>query len=408
VTAREVLHRLLDRFRRGSLSRDLADELRFHQNMLERDHLVGGATPDDARRRGVIELGNPTYNIERARDMWSLGWVDDLMNDIRFAARVLRRNPAFSIAVVITLALGIGANTAIFSVVNAVILRPLPYADPDRLFSIWTVPASTPTDRNPTSYPDIRDWEAQNSVFTGIGAYAFNRFEVTGPDGTALVRAVIGSPHLYEVLGARPLLGRMPRADEDRVAVVAVSHRYWQDRFGGRPDILGAKINLGDSPYTIVGVMPPGFQFPSPDIDLWVSMYNMTVVGGGATGPWISNRGLRGYRSIARLKPGITAVTAERQMNDIQRRLGEAYPAQDAGISIKLRSIGEETTRGVAGGLWLILGATGFVLLLACVNVAPRISQRPPATPRVVSSPMDRSFIDIPASWAGYASPSRR
>jgi putative ABC transport system permease protein len=371
MTALELWNRLLDRFRRDSLSRELEAELRFHQGMLERDARLQGASAEAAHRAGVLALRNSTYNLERTRDMWSLGWVDDLLNDVRYAGRVVRHNPAFSLAVVLTLALGIGANTAIFSVVNAVLLRPLPYAEPERLYSIWTVPATSPNDRNPVSYPDVVDWEAQNTVFTGIGAYAFNRFELTTPDGSEVVRAAIGTPRLYDVLGARPLLGRMPRPDEDRVAVAAISYNLWQRRFGGARDVIGRPLLLNTTPYTIIGVMPAGFEFPGPDVQVWTSMYQITVgTPGGAANPWLTNRGMRGYRTVARLKPGVTPEVAERRMNDLHRRLAEMYPAENGGVTLRLQAVTEDNVRGIAKGLWLMLGATALVLLLACVNVA--------------------------------------
>ncbi len=156
----ELWNRIRDRLRRDRLATELDEELRFHQTMLERDHRLAGAADDDARRVARLQLGNPTYLRETTRAMWTFGWLDDLLHDVRYAARVLRHNVAFSFAVVLTLALGIGANTAIFSVVDAVVLRPLPYADPGRLYSVWIVPPSSRTDRYPTSFPDLTDWRA--------------------------------------------------------------------------------------------------------------------------------------------------------------------------------------------------------------------------------------------------------
>src|SRR5215471_7231933 len=175
----ELWNRLRDRFRRDRLASELDEELRFHRTMLERDRRVDGATDDEARRIAQLQLGNSTYLRETTGAMWTFGWFDDLLQDVRYASRVLRHNLSFTVAVVLTLSLGIGANTAIFSVVNAVILRPLPYADPSRLVSVWSAPVGAPSSRNPTSYPDLVDWQAQNTVFSAVGGYAFNRFELT-------------------------------------------------------------------------------------------------------------------------------------------------------------------------------------------------------------------------------------
>jgi putative ABC transport system permease protein len=367
----EALNRLRDRLRRDRLAADLDDELRFHRAMIERDHRALGLSEEEARRQGRLQLGNLTYLKEETRNMWSLGWFDDALADVRYASRVLRRNFGFTVAVVLTLALGIGANTALFSVVNAVVLRPLPYSNPDELYSIWTVPIQSPTDRNPTSYPDLKDWQTQSTAFASMGGYAFNRFEISSSDGVEMARAIVAMPSVYTTLGAKPLIGRLPRPDEENLAVVAISHRLWQRRFGGDPGVIGRTVVMNEEPFTIVGVMPRGFQFPTPDVDMWMSMYALAgSPGRPSNGAWITNRGLRGYRVVARLKPGVTPAAAEAQMNTIMDRLGEAFPEADGGTDIKLQSIRDDSVKGVQRALWLMLGAAGLVLLLACANVA--------------------------------------
>jgi putative ABC transport system permease protein len=364
----ELFNRVRDRFRRDALGRELDEELRFHQTMLERDAQALG--DPHAARRSRIQLGNTTYIKEETRAMWSLGWFDDFLQDLRYAGRVLRHNLAFTAAIVLTLALGIGANTAIFSVVNAVLLQPLPYAQPDRLYSIWTVPSGSPNDRNPVSFPILADWRQQNSVFEDIGGYAFNRYELAGSNGADMVRAIISTPSVYHVLGANPMIGRLPRDDEAQIPVMAISHRVWLHRFGGDRSVIGTKVILGDKPFTIVGVMAPGFHFPTPDIDLWLSLAAMSPPANGGPNPWITGRAFRGWRTVARLKPGVTAAAAESQMNDIMRRLGEANPNTDAGFNLKLQSVREDSVRNIQRALWFTLGAAGLVLLLACANVA--------------------------------------
>jgi putative ABC transport system permease protein len=359
MSFRELLARLRDRFRRDQLSAELDEELRYHRALLARD---GGDSPRS--------LGNVTYYKEEARAMWSLGVLDDLMHDLHYAARVLRRDTGFSIAVVITLALGIGANAAVFSIVNAVLLRALPYADPDRLVSVWTAPSGTPKDRDPSSLPDIRDWQQQATVFSGLAGYGFNRFDVTGPEGDTQLRAAQGTGNLYEVLGAQPLIGRMPRADEENAPVVAISYRLWKERFAGE-NVIGRSLRMNGQPYTIVGVMPRGFHFPSPDIDLWTTLsFIISSPRADGQNPWITSRGLHGYRVVARLAPNVTLPQAERALDELQHRLGEAYPETNAGIDIHLQSIRDDTIGKVQRGLWTVFGAAGLILLLACVNVA--------------------------------------
>ena len=383
--ARALLSRLRDRLRRGALAQELDEELRFHRTMLERDHRARGASAAEARRLGRLDLGNTTYLKEETRDMWSLGWIDDVLQDIHYAARVLRHNLGFTLAVVFTLALGIGANTAIFSVVNAVVLRPLPYADPDRLYAVWTVPVRQPNDRNPTSYPDLLDWQKQSTAFTALGGYAFNRFEIASSEGVDVARAIIATPSVYTVLGAQPLLGRLPVAGEEHAPVVAISHRLWQRLFGGDRGILGRITTMNERPFTIVGVMPPGFHFPTADIDLWMSIHPIADALRPGPNPWITSRGLRGWRVVARLRPQVTAAAAEAEMNTIVDRLGEAYPDENGGTDIRLQSIRDQSVGSVERALWLILGAAGLVLLLACANVAHLMLARTSARAREIA-----------------------
>jgi len=309
--------------------------------------------------------------------MWSLGIVDDLWHDVRYAARVLRRDRGFTVAVILTLALGIGANTAVFSIVNAVLLRPLPYRQPDRLISVWLSPAASPNDRNPTSLPDLRDWQHDATILDGIAGYAFNRFDLSGPEGDDQARAILATATLYDVLGAAPLLGRLPRPDEENVPVVAISYRLWQRRFTGNHEVLGRRIVMNQQPYTIVGVMPPGFHYPGPDIDLWCSLYSI-ISSPNDNGPnlWLSGRSFRGYRVLARLAPGVTANRAESALNAIEHRLAVTFPDADAGLNVHVQSVTEEALSGVARGLWTVFGAAALILLLSCVNVAHLLLER--------------------------------
>jgi len=357
---RELAARLRDRLRRDQLSAELDEELRHHHDLLGRNNA-------GSRR----SLGNVTYYREETRAMWSLGLVDDLLHDVRYAARVLRRDTGFTAAVVLTLALGIGANTAVFSIVNTVLLRELPYADPSRLVSVWTAPSGTPSDRNPTSLPDIRDWQQQAPVFSGLAGFAFDRFDADGPGGPIQVRGVLGTGNLYEVLGAKPVIGRLPRMDEERLPVVAISYRVWQEQYAGSPSVVGRMLEMNGQPYTIVGVMPRGFHFPSPDFDVWTTLYSITSLP-DAKGelPWVTSRSLRGYRVVARLAPNVTMTQAERAMNQVEHRLGQTYPTIDSGIDIHLQSLRDDTVGKVQRALWTVFGAASLILLLSCVNVA--------------------------------------
>ena len=357
---REIFGRLRDRLRRDELQADLDEELRHHHAMLER------AGPSSSR-----SLGNVTYYREETRATWSLGLIDDFLHDLRYAARVLRRDVGFSTAVVLTAAVGIGATTAVFGIVNAVILRPLPYSDPDRLVSVWTSPSGTPTDRNPTSLPDVRDWQQQATVFAGLAGYAYNRFDLSGPEGDTQARAVLGTGNLYDVIAATPTIGRLPRPDEERLPVVAISDRLWRERWAAAPGVVGTTIRMSGQPCTIVGVMPAGFHFPTPDIDLWTTLYSVVASPGpGGRNLWLTSRSFRGYRVVARLAPGVTMAQSERAMNVIEHRLATAYPDVDGGIDVHVQSVRYDALKNVERGLWTVFGAAALILLLACVNVA--------------------------------------
>jgi predicted permease len=360
---RELLARFRDRLHRDHLTAELDEELRYHRALLERD--------GDTDRT----IGNVTYYKEDTRAMWSLGLADDLLHDLRYAARVLRRDRGFTAAVVLTLALGIGANTAVFSIVNAVLLRPLPYRNAERLISVWTGPVGTPSDRNPASLPDLRDWERQAKSVTGIAGYGFNRFDITSSDGDYGARAIQATRTLYDILGATPLLGRLPRADEEGAPVVTISYRLWKEHFGGANDVIGKQIIMTHQPYTIIGVMPAGFHFPSPDIDLWGTLYSIMSMPNAATNPWLTSRSLHGYRVLARLAPGATAQQAEVELGGIQRRIGEEFPEAN-GMLIHVQSVKDDAVRGVARGLWTVFGAAALILLLACVNAAHLLLER--------------------------------
>ena len=214
-------------------------------------------------------------------------------------------------------------------------------------------------------------------MLDGIAGYAFNRFDLTGPEGDDQARAILATGTLYEVLGATPLLGRLPRADEENTPVVAISYRLWRQRFGEDPDVLGRRLVMNQQPYTIVGVMPPGFHFPGPDIDLWSSLYSI-ISSPNDNGPnlWLTSRSLRGYRVLARLSPGVTTQRAEAGLNAIEHRLAVTFPDDDGGLDVHVQSVREQALGGVARGLWAVFGAAALILLLACVNVAHLLLER--------------------------------
>jgi predicted permease len=290
-----------------------------------------------------------------------------LLQDVRYALRQLRKSPGFAAVAVITLALGIGANTAIFSVVNAVLVRPLGFREADRLVRIWHVPPAKSFPGLTTfsvSAANYLDWEGQNHVFDRMAIYDYRGFTLTGGDKPEQVDAVGVSSGFFATLGVQPMLGRVLSPEEDQPGlshVVVLSHRLWQEHFGANPDIVGHNINLDGQGYLVAGVMPASFRFPDV-AQIWTPM--------AWTDKERAVRGEHHYGVIARLKPGVQLTQAQAEMNTISSRLEQLYPADDKGWGAVVFRLHEDLVSDVRPALLVLLGAVTFVLLIACVNVA--------------------------------------
>jgi putative ABC transport system permease protein len=290
-----------------------------------------------------------------------------LLQDLRYTLRQLRKSPGFTAVAVITLALGIGANTAIFSVVNGVLLRPLEFRDPDRLVRVWHVPPAKSFPGMTTfsvSAANYLDWERQNHVFEGMAIYTFHGFTLTGSDKPEQVDACAATSGFFSTLGVQPMLGRVFSSEEDQPGhsnVVVLSHRLWQERFGSNPAIVGQNINLDGQSYLVAGVMPANFQFPD-FAQMWTPM------------AWTDKeRAVRGEHHsvvVARLKPGIDLKQAQAEMNTISSRLEQQYPEDNKGWGAVVVPLHDDLVSDVRPALLVLLGAVAFVLLIASVNVA--------------------------------------
>jgi putative ABC transport system permease protein len=289
------------------------------------------------------------------------------MADFRFGLRSLRRSPGFAIGAILVLALGIGANTAIFSIVNAVLLRPLPYEDPSRLVQVWHVPPAK-------SFPGITlfsvspanylDWQAQSTSFDSMAIYGGRSLTFGGKDQPEIVEASNVAPEFFSVLRARPLLGRIFTPDENRPGsnhVILLGYKFWRDRFGSDPNIVGRDITLDSQPYSVVGVMPEKFRFPS-FAEAWVPL--------GWTNEERAVRGNHNYLVIARLKSGVDVTQAKSELATISSRLEQLYPEDDKGWGATVVPLREQLVGDVRTALLVLLGAVAFVLLIACANVA--------------------------------------
>lgn len=295
------------------------------------------------------------------------------LQDVRYALRQMVKNPGFALVAVVTLALGIGANTAIFSVVNGVLLRPLPFQDPARLVRIWHVPPQQSFPGMPefaVSAANYVDWEKENHVFESMAILSYRFFTLTGSGKPEQIMASAVSPKFFEVLGVSPLLGRPLLPEENqpgRSDVVVLSYRFWQEHFGSNRDIVGRNLTIDGRNFQIAGVMPASFRFPDT-VQMWTPM------------AWTDReRAVRGehhYGVVARLKPGIDVKTAQAEMNTISARLQQLYPADDKGWGAVVIPLHEDMVSDVRVAMLVLLGAVACVLLIACVNVANLILAR--------------------------------
>ena len=300
----------------------------------------------------------------------------NLIPDLRVAFRMLRKKPAFAIAALLNLALGIGVNTAIFSVVNAVLLQPLPYTEPSQLVFIWdTARDKAEKLTYPVSSPNFRDWQENNNVFASMSAYSFDYFNLVGQDKPERLFAAYVSPNFLTTLGVTPALGRSFSSSEEQSSEVIVSNSLWKRRFASNPQLVGQPLTINGRAYTVIGVLPPEFQIPRQvslgvvamdDVDLLVPISVLA-----STEPaTVNERGRHFLTAVARVKPGIGIEQAGSTMTAIAGGLAQRYPEANANFTVHLVPVHEQITGSIRPALLLLLGAVGLVLLIACSNVA--------------------------------------
>jgi putative ABC transport system permease protein len=358
-------------FRRELTEKHLDAELRFHLEHRIADLVDGGMAPEEARRQARLEFGGLDQVKEECRDVGGSHLIETFIQDLRYGLRQLRRNPGFSVVAILTIALGVGANAAIFSVVYGIVFRPLPYRDPGRLAAIWEHWIDKPGRTMHVSLPDFKDWKAQNTVFDGLAAYGYNRYDIRELEGGGGVRAAMVTPFFFSLFGVKPYLGRELGPADDRERVVVLSFELYQRLNPSNENIIGRSLRLGDHEYTVVGVMPPEFRLPTPDVEMWMSFADIYSTSGSAgVANWVTSRHLHGYGVLARLKKGISSAQAQTQMNAIELRLAGSYPDDDKGIGVAIVPLRTQIIGDVRNALLLLLGAVGLILLIACANVA--------------------------------------
>ena len=359
---------------RRRVERDLDDEVRVYVDLLAAEKEARGMSEAEARRAALVEAGGVEPVKEQVRDVRGGALLDALAQDTSYGARMLVRSPAFTAAAILALALGIGATTAVFSVVNAVLLRPLPYPAADRLVVMLHRGV------NPVAPANFVDWRRQSTVFERLGAADLWSPNLTGGDVPETVKGLRLSADVFPMLGVPPLLGRalLLREEEpgqDRVAILG--YALWQRRFGGDAGIVGRTITLNGEAYTVVGVMPRGFSFPpfwATGTELWAPL---------ALGDRAASRTGQSLRVFGRLKPGVSLDQARAEMGTITARLESEYPGTNRNVVV--RRLDDAVVGDVRSALLVLLGAVGFVLLIACANVAHMLLARAAARQREVA-----------------------
>ncbi|HKW97871.1 MAG TPA: ABC transporter permease [Bryobacteraceae bacterium] len=367
---RRFLAQLVNLFRGGAAEREMTREIEAHLALLEENFLARGLPPDEARLAARQAYGGVEQAKELHRQARSPIWVEHIAKDVRYGARNLLRAPGFTTVAVLTLALGIGANTAIFSVVNAVLLRPLPYKDADRLVTILH------NGNGPVATANYIDWRDQSHTFTAVGAADdwtpnISSSSASDKNPPEHLYAMKVTQNMLPLVGVEPLLGRLFVAGEDRVGAeheVILSYRLWQGRFQGNPNILGRTITLDGDGYRVVGIMPAGFQF-APIWDMHPELWAPEAFGQN-----IHERDGNHLLVLARLKPGVTLAQARADMATVTARLEKEYP--ETNRKVRVTPFKENVVGRVETPLLILLGAVGFVLLIACANVAHMLLAR--------------------------------
>jgi len=352
------------RWRRKQREQDLIRELSAHLEAEAAEQSERGVSPEEAHYAAQRAFGNAALVKEELHEMWSWGFIERLLQDIRFSARMLRKNPGFAVFAVLALAFGLGANAAIFSVVDAVLLRSLPFRNSDRLVEVWEDASRFGFPRAPLAPANFVDWKRRNHVFEDMAALKGDLYALTGVGTPEQVEGSPVTANLFPVLGVSPILGRNFSAEEDRRGgprVVLISYGLWQRRFGGDSAIAGREIWLNNQKYTVVGVMPRGITFPEKS-EIWVPL---------ALGPReLAERDNHYLRVFARLKPGVTLAGAQREMADLAVQLAREYPKSNTNIGSTVVSLRDQLVGDLKLTLWAVTAAVGCVLLIACANLA--------------------------------------
>ncbi len=378
--------RLRSLLRRGRVESELNEELQYHLDRLVEAHVARGLSPKEARLAALRAMDGLEQRKEECRDARRVRLVEETVADIRYGLRTLRRDARFTLVAVLTLALGVGLNTAVFSIVRAVMLRPLPYPDAGRLVSLWEENSGGMPDRLSTSGSavggaaassritvapaNLADYRNRTTAFAGLAGYAITPANLIGNGSPERLWGESVTANFFHVLGVTPAHGRDLLADDDRenaTPVVVLTHEAWQRRFGGDPKALGRAIDLDDRLYQVVGILPPGFQSPS---QFGLAERLEFYVPAAYPKDLLANHADHEIRVVGRLKPGVTIVAAQAQLDVIAAALAAQFPDSNRSIRAAIASLGDDVVRNVRTSLLVLLGAVGLIVLITCVNVS--------------------------------------
>jgi predicted permease len=355
-------------------------ELRFHIEKLTEENIAAGIAPAEARRRAILEFGGQEQLKEELRDVYRIATLDNTMANCKSAIRFIRKSPAFSLAIILTLALGIGGNSAVFSAINAILLRPLPFPNADELMVLRQVDRKV---KNPWSFAApvrLEDWNRLNTTFQAVSGYYTSDVSETSSALPEKVTEALVAPRSLQVWGVSPAIGRDFTPQEERFggpSAVLISDRFWRRRFHADPNVIGKSLRLEQHSSTIVGVMPAAFLFPVHDADVWAPS--------PPDAPYAQSRNSTWFNVLGRLKPGVTVAQARANLANVQAQLGRQFPKTDANLAVEIQPLKETTVGGVGRSLWVLFGSVSLLLLIACTNIAALLLARTAEREREIS-----------------------
>jgi predicted permease len=358
-------------FRRRSESARLDSELQFHLDQQIKENIARGLDPDEARYAALRTFGNPTQLRDEARSSWSWNWLEKFLRDLRYGARTLKRSPGFALTAILVMALGIGATTSLFTVVRSVLLKPLPFRDPDNLVMVYEHYREDTggTGFNVVSPADFNDWRRQTHGFADMAAGLTTDFDLAGEHAELpeVVQGAGGSWNLFSLLGVPLAMGRGFRPEEDQVGanhVVLLTWSLFQRRFAGDASVIGKQIRLNSTPYEVIGVLPRWFSYPDARVQVWVP-YASTFDAAG-----FARHDMHQSHVVARLRPGVSAAAAVNEVSALQYQIHLAHSAEPVAEEVRIRPMLEDVTQDVKTPLVVLLCAVGCMLLIACLNVS--------------------------------------